>query len=208
MSANMGTVTMASEQAAQNVNVVATAMEEMTAAVQEIAQNTTKASSMTEDAVNYAKGSSEKVNQLGFAAKEISKVTEVITEISEQTNLLALNATIEAARAGDAGKGFAVVANEIKELAKQTANATGEIKHDDEWFESKAFTLTMSAKKKNGTETALAISINSDPEEAIIRLPAAAHRWRVSWSNGVTSESLASDRSLTLAGRSIALLQR
>jgi len=59
----------------------------------------------------------------------LNKVTETITKISEQTNLLALNATIEAARAGDAGKGFAVVANEIKELARQTATATSEIKN-------------------------------------------------------------------------------
>jgi methyl-accepting chemotaxis protein len=65
---------------------------------------------------------------LGHAAMQIGKVVETITEISEQVNLLALNATIEAARAGDAGKGFAVVANEIKELAKQTAAASGEIK--------------------------------------------------------------------------------
>ncbi len=136
MSANMGTVTMASEQAAKNVNAVALAIEEMTTAVQEIAQNTSKASTMSRNAVDSAKNSSDKINHLGLAAKEISKVTEVITEISEQTNLLALNATIEAARAGEAGKGFAVVANEIKELAKQTANATGEIKAKIESIQS------------------------------------------------------------------------
>jgi methyl-accepting chemotaxis protein len=54
-------------------------------------------------------------------------VVKLITAIAEQTNLLALNATIEAARAGDAGRGFAVVAQEVKELAAQTAKATGEI---------------------------------------------------------------------------------
>lgn len=136
MSANMETVNLASEQAAHNVNVVATAMEEMTMAVQEIAKNTAKARSMTGDATVRAQSSTEKVNHLGSAASEISKVTEVITEISEQTNLLALNATIEAARAGEAGKGFAVVANEIKELARQTAQATGEIKSKIETIQS------------------------------------------------------------------------
>ena len=59
--------------------------------------------------------------------QEIGDVVETITEISEQTKLLSLNATIEAARAGESGKGFAVVANEIKTLAKQTAEATDEI---------------------------------------------------------------------------------
>jgi methyl-accepting chemotaxis protein len=68
------------------------------------------------------------MEQLGQSAQAIGKVTETITEISSQTNLLALNATIEAARAGAAGKGFAVVATEIKELAKQTAAATEDIK--------------------------------------------------------------------------------
>ena len=69
------------------------------------------------------------LTQLGATADKIGKVTETITDISEQTNLLALNATIEAARAGKAGKGYAVVANEIKDLAKQTAEATVDIKN-------------------------------------------------------------------------------
>ncbi len=129
MSTNMHNVAAASEQATHNVNVMATAAEEMAATVHEIAQNSEKARVITARAVDETQNASSKVNELGAAAKEISKVTEVITEISEQTNLLALNATIEAARAGEAGKGFAVVANEIKELAKQTAKATQEIKN-------------------------------------------------------------------------------
>lgn len=100
----------------------------MTTTINEIAQNTEKANTITGEAVSEAKGASDNVDELGSAAQEISKVTETVTEISEQTNLLALNATIEAARAGDAGKGFAVVANEIKELARQTAEATQDIK--------------------------------------------------------------------------------
>jgi methyl-accepting chemotaxis protein len=104
------------------------AAKEMAATVNEIAENTEKARTITLEAVSQTQTASQKVDQLGVSAREIGKVTEVITEISDQTNLLALNATIEAARAGEAGKGFAVVANEIKELAKQTATATQEIK--------------------------------------------------------------------------------
>jgi methyl-accepting chemotaxis protein len=136
MSANLNNVAAASEQASTNVNMVAAASEEMTATVQEIAQNSGKARSITETAVTKANNTSVKVNELGRAALEISKVTEVITEISEQTNLLALNATIEAARAGEAGKGFAVVANEIKELARQTATATQQIKSQIEGIQN------------------------------------------------------------------------
>jgi methyl-accepting chemotaxis protein len=129
MSTNISSVAAAMEQATTNLNMVATATEQMTASVSEIAQNSEKAREITGTAVTKAQETSKKVNDLGNAAQAINKVTEVITEISEQTNLLALNATIEAARAGEAGKGFAVVANEIKELAKQTAEATLEIKN-------------------------------------------------------------------------------
>ena len=128
LSSNMNSVAAAVEQASTNVNFVASAAEEMSSTIHEIAVNTENTSKMTSKAVQYASTTTEKVNQLGTAAREISKVTETITEISQQTNLLALNATIEAARAGEAGKGFAVVANEIKELARQTAQATLEIK--------------------------------------------------------------------------------
>lgn len=128
MSSNMDSVAAASEQTAVNVNMVSSAAEKMSAAIAEIALNTDKTQSIASSAVAQAQNASAQINELGIAAQEIGKVTEAITEISEQTNLLALNATIEAARAGESGKGFAVVANEIKDLAKQTSDATGEIK--------------------------------------------------------------------------------
>ncbi len=129
MSVNMDSVAAASEETSTNVNMVAAAAEEMSTTISEIASNTEKTQNITETAVAQAKNASNQINELGTAAQEVGKVTETITEISEQTNLLALNATIEAARAGEAGKGFAVVANEIKDLAKQTAEATQEIKN-------------------------------------------------------------------------------
>ncbi len=129
MSANQSSIAAAMEQASVNVNMVASATEEMSATINEIAANSGKAKEITTVAVQQSRKASERVNELGKAADEINKVTEAITEISEQTNLLALNATIEAARAGEAGKGFAVVANEIKDLARQTAAATLDIKN-------------------------------------------------------------------------------
>jgi methyl-accepting chemotaxis protein len=128
MSSNMNAVAAAVEETSTNVGMVTSAAEAMSATINEIAQNTEKALGITEKAVIQSKSASVKVNELNLAASEIGAVTETITEISEKTDLLALNATIEAARAGDAGKGFAVVASEIKELARQAASATLEIK--------------------------------------------------------------------------------
>lgn len=128
MTANLNNVAAAMEQSTINTSMVASAAEEMTATISEIANNAQRAHSVSLAAVEQARSTSLKMAELGKAAQAISTVTEAITEISEQTNLLALNATIEAARAGEAGKGFAVVANEIKELAKQTAAATQNIK--------------------------------------------------------------------------------
>jgi methyl-accepting chemotaxis protein len=128
MSTNINNVAAAMEQSATNLSMVAAASEEMSATIREIAENAEKARGVASEAVGQSQSAHEKMNELGIAAKKIGKVAETITEISEQTNLLALNATIEAARAGEAGKGFAVVANEIKELAKQTAIATLDIK--------------------------------------------------------------------------------
>jgi methyl-accepting chemotaxis protein len=112
----------------EKVQSVAMATEEMSSTINEIAQNAEQARTVTAKAVITVGNTTTKMTELSKAAKEIGKVADVIVNIADQTNLLSLNATIEAARAGDAGKGFAVVANEVKELAKQTNQATGDIR--------------------------------------------------------------------------------
>ena len=128
MTHSLNGVAAAIEQSSANIAMVATATEEMSATINEIAKNTETARGISAAALQQTHDTAKEMASLQKAAEAIGKVTESITEISEQTNLLALNATIEAARAGDAGKGFAVVAHEIKELAKQTAEATLGIK--------------------------------------------------------------------------------
>ncbi|HJR30654.1 MAG TPA: methyl-accepting chemotaxis protein, partial [Pseudomonas sp.] len=125
-----------------------TAVNEMTAAVEEVARNavsTSEASNqsnhaaregrdqvvktvdaiqtMTHDVQNTA----QMIEGLAAQGRDIGKVLDVIRAIAEQTNLLALNAAIEAARAGEAGRGFAVVADEVRALAHRTQQSTQEI---------------------------------------------------------------------------------
>jgi len=85
---------------------------------------TTDAARVADEAVSRASAMTGDVHALGEASAAIGDVIKIISSIADQTNLLALNATIEAARAGEIGKGFAVVAGEVKELARETAEAT------------------------------------------------------------------------------------
>ena len=113
--------------AAQNVSVVAAAMDQMASSIQEIVKGVTKTSSLTDDASERAKSATSSLQHLETATQRITGVVTLIKDIANKTNLLALNASIEAARAGDAGRGFDVVAIEVRKLASQTTKSIEEI---------------------------------------------------------------------------------
>lgn len=102
-------------------------VEELRAQTGQIADHAREASTVAGQAEEAGAAITDAVEQLGAASTRIGLIVKTISAVAEQTNLLALNATIEAARAGDAGKGFGVVAGEVKDLARQAAEATADI---------------------------------------------------------------------------------
>lgn len=122
--AKASTAATGAHEVSTNVATVAAAAEEMTAAISEISRSVTDVANIARDADTKAEGARQEMVGLSKASEEITDALNIIRAIAEQTNLLALNATIEAARAGEAGRGFAVVAGEVKNLARQSAEAT------------------------------------------------------------------------------------
>jgi methyl-accepting chemotaxis protein len=127
LSSNINEIAAGAEQMSNAINTVATAVEEISASVDEEAKTCEQGARMAQQAFDQTENIKQTLSAFGNSADQISSVVDLISSIADQTNLLALNATIEAASAGEAGKGFAVVANEVKDLAKQSADATGRI---------------------------------------------------------------------------------
>jgi methyl-accepting chemotaxis protein len=122
-----GEMSTSAEMVTATVGSVASSTGELASSIREISSSAQEAARVAGQAVEKVDSTNATIAQLGNSSEEIGNVIQVIQSIAAQTSLLALNATIEAARAGEAGRGFAVVAGEVKDLARETAEATDSV---------------------------------------------------------------------------------
>jgi methyl-accepting chemotaxis protein len=172
------------------VNQIATAMEEMSMTVNEVARNTSNASDSASEVAGSARDGQQVVNQavlemqkvaeivrssavivrsLGAKSEKIGEFVNVINDIADQTNLLALNAAIEAARAGEQGRGFAVVADEVRRLADRTVASTKEIRLMVNEIQKETL-LAVESIEKGKTEAEVSETLSHQAEESLCNI--------------------------------------
>ena len=195
----LSAVTVDSTQGLQEQNneieQAATAVNEMTAAVEEVARNAVSTSDATRQSSQSAQLGQERVSETASAinalasdvqntgelvqslanqSQDIGKVLDVIRAIAEQTNLLALNAAIEAARAGESGRGFAVVADEVRALAYRTQQSTQEIEQMVQGMRSGS-SLALESMQASASRAASTLVLAERAGEALVTITASVH---------------------------------
>jgi len=195
----LSAVTVDSTQGLQEQNneieQAATAVNQMTAAVEEVARNAVSTSdatrqssqsaqlgqkrvSETASAINAlasdVQNTGELVQSLANQSQDIGKVLDVIRAIAEQTNLLALNAAIEAARAGESGRGFAVVADEVRALAYRTQQSTQEIEQMVQGMRSGS-SQALESMQASASRAASTLVLAERAGEALVTITASVH---------------------------------
>ncbi|MBO9516593.1 MAG: HAMP domain-containing protein [Porphyrobacter sp.] len=122
-----GEVTRSIQQSTGGMTAAASVSDQFAASISEISQQAASSAERAQDARRIVQGADAIIAALANSTSEIEAIVGMIDGIAQRTSLLALNASIEAARSGEAGRGFAVVAGEVKALARQTSNATGDV---------------------------------------------------------------------------------